>query len=123
MSLDPAWYGRDRATVKSVFRGQARNIHLVGRPWDRWESYGADLPLANWFIRAFYPVDYPYHSPHVTLSPAPASRHYYDHHEGLGLGPTLCYLRPSEWSPQYTMATALWITIRFLNQFENGLVD
>ncbi len=120
MPVDQDRLNRERRELKNVFGDRARSFRFSDTDASRWETYGADLTYGRYTIRATYPSDYPSRPHRITVNPPPQSRHYYDHD---GSGPTLCWLYQTEWSPGWTLTTALMVATRFLRHLDQHLTD
>lgn len=88
----------------------ARWALIAGRPGLALQDWAVTLQNRNRTIVGRFERDHPYVPPRFTITPPPSSTHYYDD----GRGMHLCYCLPSEWNPDWTIATALGIVCRFL---------
>lgn len=83
---------------------------------DRWDTYGARCTYGGFQVRVVYDHDHPHRPPRVTLDPAPSNRHYYNDGQGIHL----CYTKPEEWNPRFTMATTFAVVFRFISDLHQG---
>ena len=105
----------ERAQLSSL-RVPVRPIRFPDRSPDYWDAYGADCSYGGFLIRAVYDEQHPYRPPRVTLDPAPSNRHYYND----GRGVHLCYTKPEEWNPRFTMVTTFAVVFRFISDLHHG---
>lgn len=84
-----------------------------------WSDYGVSVSVAGRRIVGRFSPDHPYRPPRFTIDPPLRSKHYYDDGKGMHL----CFCRPEEWHPDWTMATALGIVYRFLGLTLQHRVD
>lgn len=117
-AVDARRLASERAQLSSL-RVPVRAFHFPDKPSDRWDAYGADCSYGGFLIRAAYDEAHPYRPPRVTLDPAPSNRHYYDDGRGIHL----CYTKPEEWNPRFTMTTTFAVVFRFISDLRQGRAD
>jgi ubiquitin-protein ligase len=70
-------------------------------------------------VRLVYPEHFPYKPMDVyVLKPSLPLSNLHVYHDGR-----ICYLRPEEWSPNWTAYEVYLTTIRFLHDFYSGEMD
>jgi len=116
-----AWFDRVRfheevTQVRRAFGGNITLRLMPSAPTGRWDSYGVVFTYDHFTITGRFDSEHPFKPPRFQVTPAPESMHYYNDGRGLHL----CYTRPAEWQPGFTMATAIGEVIRFLAEYEKG---
>jgi hypothetical protein len=106
--IDPVRRVREHRAISHV--AGAQWAQFAGTSGWQWSDYGVVYHAASSRIIGRFQDEHPLVPPRFTIDPAPSSRHYYDDGRGLHL----CYCRPEEWHPDWTIATALGIVLRFL---------
>ena len=82
---------------------------------DSWERYFWKGRIHTGHeVTARYMRQYPRHSLRITVDPKISTHHRFDNGN-------LCMWLPSEWSPNFTAATAIGITIKFLQEHSEGI--
>ena len=119
MSVDLGRLQFEFDEVLSLYHGNFQPFQYEGVSASSWGAYGVQGNHRGFNVGVVYDQEHPYRPPRVGLSPRPSSRHYYDAGEGWHL----CYCKPEEWSPRYTMATTLAIVLRFIDSYRQGKVD
>jgi len=115
------WYLNDKMRLKveiELMKKGGVNFDLCQDENENLLWRGALTVLGHYHgdVRLVYPENFPYQQMVVyVLKPRlpPVSEHIF----GDG---TICYMKPSEWSPEWTAYAVYLTTIRFLNAFYSG---
>ena len=118
-SQAPARLEREFAAVRRSFGTEVLTFLAHGARGASWADYGVIANVDHRRIIGRFHADHPYRPPRFTIDPPVRSKHYYDDGHGMHL----CFCRPEEWNPDWTIATALGIVYRFLGLTRQRKVD
>ncbi|MDQ6891123.1 MAG: hypothetical protein M3167_00375 [Acidobacteriota bacterium] len=118
-SLDPRRLRHEQEQLRTAFAGTITLAQFPGTNPSAWSSRGVVVSFAPFTITGRYEPEHPYKPPRFQIAPQPRSRHYYADRRG----PHLCYTRPEQWQPHFTIATALGTVIRFLTEYQKGATE
>ena len=85
-----------------------------------WHSWGARFSHRGTTVTLRFSRNHPYEPTLIYLDPPPRGNKHWYVHQGEKT-PRLCWCRPEQWHPDYSLAVAAGSAIRFINEYQAGI--